>query len=348
MPDHATLVALLERVRRRHAPEPRHAVFDARVRRRARRFTVRVATSELAAAAALERALRGQRGVTVSVVALPEPELARIGGAVVRVALAPLRREPSVRAEQVSQEVMGSVVEPLRRDRDWLLVRGADHYLGWLHAGAVHLEPGAAAVWDSAGADGALVLDGVVRDARGGPVARLPWGARVHAGADGRVTLADGRRGRLDDPRTVVRAEDLASRFPAEPDAVVATARTWIGVPYLWGGRTRWGADCSGFVQAVFALHGVALPRDSDLQAKAGREVKAGRALHGARPGDLIFFRAATSRRIAHVGISLGGTQLLHAAESNGEVAVDDLSAREGLGARLANRVTAVRRVLPI
>lgn len=343
----AALDALLERVRRRHAAEPRHAVFDASVRHRGRRFHVRVATSELAAAAALERVIRRERAVTLSILALPEPALARIGGAIVRVALAPVRREPDPRSEQVSQEVMGSVVEPLRRDGDWLLVRGADHYLGWVHSGAVRLEPGAAAAWDHAGADGAFVLDGVVRDARGGPVARLPWGARVHAGGDGCATLADGRSGRLDDPGAVVRVEELVTRFPAEPDAVVETARCWIGVPYVWGGRTRWGVDCSGFVQAVFALHGVALPRDSDLQAKKGRSVKAGRDLRGARPGDLLFFRSPTSRRIAHVGLSLGGARLLHAAEPNGEVAVDDLSAPDGLGARLARRIADVRRVLP-
>lgn len=303
---------------------------------------MRVTTSERAAAAAIERALRGRRGVTHSVTLLPEPDLA--GHAIVRVALAPVRRRPDVRAEQISQEVLGASVEPLRGEAEWLLVRGADDYLGWVHEGvlALHADP----EWGRrVDAEGALVLDGVVRDGAGQPLARLPWGARVVLDADGGVRLPDGRRGRLEREDALARVRERASRFPAEPDALLETAWTWLGVPYLWGGRTRWGADCSGFVQAVFGLHGVRLPRDSDLQATAGASVRP--SARDVRAGDLVFFRGPSSRRITHVGISLGGTRLLHAAESNGEVALEDWAAREGLGARLGGRVVAVRRVLP-
>lgn len=306
---------------------------------------MRVTTSERAAATALGRALRGRRGVTHAITLLPEAELAGTGHAIVRVALAPVRRRPDVRAEQVSQEVLGAAVEPLRREGEWLLVRGADGYLGWVHEGTLALDSGRE--WARrAESEGALVLDGVVRDGAGRPLARLPWGARVWLGDDGEVTLPDGRRGRLDDDAALARVRDRASRFPPQPDALLETAQTWLGVPYLWGGRTRWGADCSGFVQAVFGVHGVRLPRDSDLQAKAGTAVRPGARFRGVRAGDVVFFRGPTSRRVTHVGISLGGARLLHAAEPNGEVAVDDLATTDELGARLAGRVAAVRRVL--
>jgi hypothetical protein len=340
--------ATLERVRRRYAPEPRHAVFEAEVRRRGRRHSVRLTTSEPAAAVALERALGRGSGVSVACTVLPDSELDGATHGIVRVAVTPVRREPSVRSEQVSQEVMGALVEALRRDGEWLLVRGEDGYIGWVHEGALDrggrewARDWARRLWH----EGALALDGVVEGEDGGPVARLPWGSRVLLDEAERVVLPSGLRGELVEG-TVVPVAELVERYPPTASALVETAAGWLGVPYLWGGRTRWGADCSGFVQAVLGLHGTALARDSDLQAKAGAAVKPAPGFRNLRPGDLVFFRSHRSRRITHVGLSAGRGLLWHAAESNGEVRLDDLCADSGLGAQLARRVAAVRRVLP-
>jgi gamma-D-glutamyl-L-lysine dipeptidyl-peptidase len=99
---------------------------------------------------------------------------------------------------------------------------------------------------------------------------------------------------------------------------LVETARVaFAGTPYQWGGITPWGADCSGFVQTVFALHGVALPRDAHQQATVGGEAE------GDREGDLLFFSERLDGRITHVAIALGPSEFAHVALGRGGHAIE-------------------------
>jgi hypothetical protein len=87
-------------------------------------------------------------------------------------------------------------------------------------------------------------------------------------------------------------------------------AGLFLGTPYLWGGRSRYGIDCSGLTQTVFRLCGITLPRDSGPQSKVGEVVS---FLQEAKTGDLAFFDNDEGR-IVHVGIMLGNSQILHAS----------------------------------
>lgn len=265
--------------------------------------------------------------------------------AVVTAALTPVRAEPSVRAEQVSQELLGGVLRVLERRGDWSLVAGEDDYEGWVNTGSVTFrdEPGGEAWWDDLGGLPAIALDATLVDDDGEPVIRLPWGARV-AMASGVIGLPDGRTARLGEGRLLSWLE-LSRSFPASGIAVAATARGWLGTPYVWGGRTRWGADCSGLVQAVYRTHGFLLPRDSHQQIEIGEPVEPGGGLEETLPGDLVYFRDRGSGRIAHVAMSLGGSRIIHSAEANGGVMVNDLGGEGELERALAARLAGVRRI---
>ena len=102
--------------------------------------------------------------------------------------------------------------------------------------------------------------------------------------------------------------------------ALTRTALRYLGAPYVWGGESPSGVDCSGFVQAVFRRNGITLPRTADAQFEAGHRVSEG----GLQPGDLVFFQTY-AEGASHVGIYLGSGQFVHASSSNG-VRVDSLS----------------------
>jgi len=120
---------------------------------------------------------------------------------------------------------------------------------------------------------------------------------------------------------------------PSTPSLVVETAMMLRGVPYRNGGSDPSGFDCSGFVQWVFAQHGLLLPREVREQYGAGRKVNLG----DVQPGDLVFFQTV-SRGASHVGVVIGGNQFVHAPSSTGVVRVErfttDYWARRFVGAR--------------
>ena len=160
-----------------------------------------------------------------------------------------------------------------------------------------------------------------------------------------RYALIDGRAGLLSNGE-VVSVDRLFDRFPPRGDSVTRTARRWLGVPYLWGGVTMAGADCSGLSQAVLWMHGVALPRDSDLQALVGSPLEVPSDFSILKPGDLLYFSEAPER-VSHVAISLGANAIIHSSLTNGGVACNDLLGETEFERRLRAVFTSARRLLP-
>ena len=105
-----------------------------------------------------------------------------------------------------------------------------------------------------------------------------------------------------------------------DAENIIATAKKYMGVPYVWGGTTPAGFDCSGFVQYVYRQHGITLPRTSAQQYTAGKSVKKSEL----KPGDLVFF-ATDYTKVNHLGIYIGNGQFIHASSSKG-VTVSSMS----------------------
>jgi cell wall-associated NlpC family hydrolase len=109
--------------------------------------------------------------------------------------------------------------------------------------------------------------------------------------------------------------------------ALLQDSARMIGVPYLWGGSSGNGIDCSGFARLLHRWLGVKIPRDADMQHAAARPIEPPFEL-----GDLIFFtESGSERKVTHVGVSLGGWKMIHSSRSNNGVYVDDVQERESL-----------------
>ncbi len=254
--------------------------------------------------------------------------------ALIRSAIAPLLAEPRVSSPQRSQRLAGHTVEVLEAHGDWRRVRGTDGYEGWVHAGYLAAAPRSTAR-QSRGARRVSLgcVSGVAGGGGGGGRRALPLGA--YLGPEEIVESGD-----------AVAEAALGARFPATAAGVARSATTFFaGASYQWGGITPWGADCSGFVQSVFALHGVALPRDAWQQAEAGTALE--RTPGAVQAGELAFFSDRDDGRITHVGVGVGGGRMAHVAVGRGGHAVERLAdGRDGYVKALRDRFRFARRVL--
>ena len=191
-----------------------------------------------------------------------------------------------------------AVGQPTSRDR-----RG---YPGWVPARQVTARAPVA----STSVATLIRLTAWLRDSVGRRVVEVSYGTRmpVLALTATKVTVATPTHGRLYAARAdVVVRSPSAAALARTAASVVRSARLFVGKPYIWGGRSGFAVDCSGFTELVYAVHGVVIPRDTGDQARAGRAA----SLAALRPGDLVFFRSGGS--ITHVGLVVGSGQMVHA-----------------------------------
>ncbi|MEO6066638.1 MAG: C40 family peptidase [Gemmatimonadota bacterium] len=223
--------------------------------------------------------------------------------------VAPIQAEPSLRSEQVSQLLHGRVADVTAAQGEWRRIRvRLDTYEGWVNIGyAREVDVAEADAWEAAAVGWS---EGAVTEVRDRLI-RIPLGGRVQVDPKGGIVMPGGRRGKLLSGR-VPPADTIAKEARAMPvDKWVA--KFFTGAPYQWGGATPWGVDCSGLVQMTFAARGIALPRDSFLQADVGEPV----VLETARAGDLLYF-SENGRSITHVAMIGSGDTLLHSTLSCG------------------------------
>lgn len=220
--------------------------------------------------------------------------------------------------KRVSQALWGEDFVPYARDGDFIYGHGHRGYFGWVLASALgQAVPSNARV----SARGTFLY--AAPDLKSAVLARLPFGALVATGAArGRFVVADGG---------FVFADHLAHQ-PAHD--FVAIAESLLGVPYLWGGRSELGLDCSGLVHVALAAAQIAAPRDSDFQRAMGQPCTA-----PYRRGDLVCWQG-------HIGIMQSPRQLLHANAHSMSVQSEPLEmAATRIAANGGGDVTAVRRL---
>jgi cell wall-associated NlpC family hydrolase len=245
--------------------------------------------------------------------------------ALVNRGFADLHADPDPGSERVDQAHYGERFTLLGREDEWFYVQGPDHYFGWIWA--EHL--------DEVGPAERRIVSVVAADVRNAPTEAAPVIDRLPVASPLAIQERQGDWLRVSSDgwlafRDTVDVAQLPNRFPRAGD-LIRTAECFLGVPYLWGGTTVEGLDCSGFTQLVYRLNGVALDRDADQQAMEGRP-----AHDAPRAGDLLFFG---DEHVTHVAIATAEREFLHAPMTGGVVE------RQTLGPDRTLRAT--RRYLP-
>lgn len=230
--------------------------------------------------------------------------------------------EPSWRAERMSQILHGWQMEILIEQEAWAFVRQADNgYLGWAYRSYLT---------DQAPPPVTHMVHEPIAVLRAAPDGGAELVGRVLAGTAVSVTtiheqwaqlgLANGKSGWVQ-AGYLCALDELPQDENGRRRTIIATAHSLMGVPYLWGGCTALGIDCSGFAQLTHRLAGITLPRDADMQFAAGTPVEP-----PFQPGDLFFFGSERGHRaISHVGISLGGWRTIHSSRARNGVYIDDI-----------------------
>lgn len=269
-----------------------------------------------------------------------------------------LHRSPEVSSELVSQSLLGLPLRCTPVDEDWVQVETLEGYQGYVtRLSVAAVDSTAFAQWKQAPR---LMVTEAYVPLRTRPSRRAPVVAEAVAGG---VLECKGRRGAwwrallpggeevwLPHKAATPLAAYLQTRRNPRPQDLIQTAYRFVGVPYLWGGFSTKGLDCSGFTKLVYHLNGLVLLRDASQQFRSGEALplvweEGGPQTRGLAPADLIFFgRLGTEGRppkVSHVGLYLGEGLFLHASTRVREGALRPDHAR--FYARSTGLVGAVR-----
>lgn len=253
--------------------------------------------------------------------------------AICRVSIAPLRTGASDKAEIATQLLFGDAVEVLEQQEPWWRIRNAyDDYEGWMDFKQLTVISEEEYVHSKNYGQLVPAQDSNVVLAADGSKYYLTASSTLPAVQDGLITLGKEKFQLLFEPHQVVPGADITS-----------LSLFFLNAPYLWGGRTLYGIDCSGFSQAVFKLAGIPIKRDAAQQAEQGETVN---FLPEVQTGDLAFFDNAEGR-IIHVGIMLDANRIIHAS---GKVRIDQLDDQgiynPELG-RYSHKLRIIKRFMP-
>lgn len=216
--------------------------------------------------------------------------------------------KPDERSETMTQDFIGDVVYLLKKaDNDFYLCHTSDGYVGHIPASAVRPVTAEELAAYQTGTQATFRRLHAAKDLTIPAGATLP----VHKAEPESVVVG------LPDGRTLEVPADLVSVRSTEPPAaveeVIATAHELLGTPYVWGGKSNEGIDCSGLVQASFRSQGISLARDAYQQALAGRLVGTKWHMDQMRRGDLLYF-LGNRGKISHTAIYLGDGKYIEAS----------------------------------
>ena len=323
----SSITLIIESFTQRFAPDKRTAIFQIDAFSQNNQLILTGRTNLFGAKSSLLDRLKMEKvSIVDEIKMLPEPELGDKVYGLVEVSVCNIRYSPKHAGELASQALMGTPVKILEReDNGWLLIQTPDQYISWVDRGAITvMSTEGINRWKAAPK---IIYTHAYGSAYSEPdtesltVSDLVAGCMVELVAEKgdfyQVLFADQRSGFVPKNESSIYKEWLARISPSE-ESLTKTSKRLMGVPYLWGGTSFKGVDCSGFTKTVYFLNGIMLPRDASQQVMVGETIDKTGNWNELKIGDLLFFgdkREDGSERVVHVAMWLGNGEFIHASD---------------------------------
>lgn len=351
------IVQLSDSLRLLYAPDRRVELFDTDFTCDDHHVMLRGVTTSAAAKQALLNGLAERQYEVVDCLkVLPDEDtLGEQVYGIVNLSVCNLRSANDFSSEMVTQALLGMPVRLLRQE-GWYQIQTPDRYIAWVHQVGIHpVTRAELAVWNQAEKLIITAHYGFVfsaPNAHAQTVSDCVAGNRFKLlGTKGhyyKVGYPDGREGYV---AKAIALPETQWRAQLKQDAasILQTAKTLMGIPYLWAGTSSKGVDCSGLVRTTLFLHDILIPRDASQQATQGERIKIAPDFSNLQPGDLLFFgRKATAEqkeRVIHVAFYLGDKRFIH---SQGDVRINSFEPTDPLfDAYNLGRLLFAARLLP-
>ena len=316
----------IDEVKRQYVVDKRTSLFEVIIEKVNDRYIIKGETiSPSAKKELLEKLEMGQLTFIDSIEVLPSANLNGQNYGVVTLSVCNIRSNPKHSAELATQATMGTLLRVYKKQGDFYLIQTPDNYLGWVDRGGFELMS-IKSYYDWVDSERAICIEDFSfayqsADKHAPKITDLLAGNIVKTiekqGLFTKILLPDGRMGFMENAHLLPYQEWIESR-KATPENILHSAAEFMGRPYLWGGTSGKGMDCSGFTKMVYYLNGIQLERDASLQVHTGQTVETDTTLKNLLPGDLLFFgnlRDDGSERITHVAIYMGGGKIIHASD---------------------------------
>ena len=324
---------IITEVKNKFAPDKRTAIFDIQINNTDDKIVLNGETTEKDALNELTHKLKNFRNVKLSVELLPDKKLGEKHFGIINLSVVNMRSKPAHSAELASQTLLGTCVNVFKEKDGWYLIQTPDKYIAWLDNDALVLaDKNELQNWKNS--------KKIIYSKPYGQVYSQPDinSERVSDIVIGdilkyineetnfiNVEFPDGRNGFIEKGNCLDYSKWINDSLLTQ-QRIVKTAKEYLGLPYLWGGTSAKGFDCSGFTKTVYFINGVILPRDASQQVLVGELVDTSDNFSKLQPGDLLFFgRRKTDtekEKVTHVAIYIGDGKYIHAA---GRVKINSL-----------------------
>lgn len=311
---------LIEELKAKHAPDKRVALWNITFENDSLKGETNLPEAYQELIAELEAV---ELNFINAVKQLPDSNLGDQTKALVTISVANIRSQPKHSAELATQALMGTPLTVLKEEDGWFLVQTPDQYVAWIDRAGIQLLSEAELeawyrapklvftdlvgyVWETA--DGKEMVSDLVA----GDLLTIENESSSHYF----ISLPDKRKGWVSKSQSQLWENWIATRN-TNPETLINTAKQMMGTPYLWGGTSIKGMDCSGFTKTIFYLNGQIIPRDASQQINEGELIDADKNWEKLQVGDLLFFgEKATEEkkeRVVHVGMWIGNGEFIHA-----------------------------------